>query len=138
MLNGKRTVGGGLHEEWFSAKYIVSIFRMTAAPPDLREGLIQSAVKFLSDPKVQESPLNKRLAFLESKGLTQNEIDEALRRVHKQKSAEFNALPADTTATSVADTTTSFAPSLSWKDYTINVLLAGGFGYGLFRLLQVR
>ena len=40
----------------------------------IREDLVSSALTFLSDPNVQVSPLTKRLSFLESKGLTQEEI----------------------------------------------------------------
>lgn len=46
----------------------------------LRSELIATAVTFLKDPQVQAAPLSKRLAFLESKGLTQQEIDLALSR----------------------------------------------------------
>src|SRR5947207_15832332 len=48
----------------------------------IREDLVTSAITFLSDPKVQASPLAKRLAFLESKGLTQEEITEVLNRLN--------------------------------------------------------
>ena len=45
-----------------------------------REDIIQSAVKFLKDPKVASSPLAKKIAFLESKGLSSEEIEEAVSR----------------------------------------------------------
>lgn len=47
----------------------------------LREDQIQNAVKFLSHPKVKGSPVIYRRSFLEKKGLTKEEIDEAFRRV---------------------------------------------------------
>ncbi|KAK0555877.1 peroxisomal membrane protein pex14 [Tilletia horrida] len=47
----------------------------------LRPDLITSAISFLSDPKVQASSLSQRVAFLESKGLSSLEIDEAMRQV---------------------------------------------------------
>ena len=40
---------------------------------------IQSAVTFLRDPSVRDSPLSKKLAFLEAKGLNAQDIDAALR-----------------------------------------------------------
>ena len=43
-----------------------------------RPDLIETAVKFLQDPQVKSAPLSKRLAFLESKGLTADEINLAL------------------------------------------------------------
>lgn len=47
----------------------------------MREDQIQNAVKFLSHPKVRGSPVIYRRSFLEKKGLTKEEIDEAFRRV---------------------------------------------------------
>ncbi|KAJ2583641.1 peroxisomal membrane protein pex14, partial [Coemansia sp. RSA 1804] len=40
----------------------------------LREDVIESAVRFLTDPKVQSSTLAKKISFLETKGLTTGEI----------------------------------------------------------------
>lgn len=47
----------------------------------MREDQVQNAVKFLSHPKVRGSPVIYRRSFLEKKGLTKEEIDEAFRRV---------------------------------------------------------
>lgn len=49
---------------------------------NIRTDLIETAVKFLKDPQVQSAPLSKRLAFLEKKGLTAEEIDLALLKVN--------------------------------------------------------
>ncbi|KAI5838637.1 peroxisomal membrane anchor protein conserved region-domain-containing protein [Morchella snyderi] len=46
----------------------------------MREDLITSAVSLLSDPAIAASPLEKRVAFLQSKNLTQEEIDASLLR----------------------------------------------------------
>ncbi|KAI4239675.1 MAG: hypothetical protein LQ352_007784 [Teloschistes flavicans] len=46
----------------------------------VREDLISSAVSFLQDPSVISAPLDKRIAFLQAKNLTQEEIDNALAR----------------------------------------------------------
>ena len=56
--------------------------RPFAAPSEpMREDQVQNAVKFLSHPKVRGSPVIYRRSFLEKKGLTKEEIDEAFRRV---------------------------------------------------------
>ncbi|PIA61994.1 hypothetical protein AQUCO_00200169v1 [Aquilegia coerulea] len=47
----------------------------------IREDQVDNAVKFLSHPKVRGSPVMYRRSFLEKKGLTKEEIDEAFRRV---------------------------------------------------------
>uniref|UniRef100_A0ACD5VLS4 Uncharacterized protein n=1 Tax=Avena sativa TaxID=4498 RepID=A0ACD5VLS4_AVESA len=51
------------------------------APQAVREDYVQNAVKFLAHPKVKGSPVSYRYSFLEKKGLTKEEIDEAFRRV---------------------------------------------------------
>lgn len=47
----------------------------------IREDQVQNAVSFLSHPRVRGSPVVHRRNFLERKGLTKEEIDEAFRRV---------------------------------------------------------
>ncbi|KAF0898940.1 hypothetical protein E2562_012644 [Oryza meyeriana var. granulata] len=51
------------------------------APQPMREDYIQNAVNFLGHPKVKGSPVFYRRSFLEKKGLTKEEIDEAFHRV---------------------------------------------------------
>ena len=58
----------------------------------MREDLIQTAVRFLQDEKVASSPLAKRVSFLESKGLSQAEIEEAMTRT-RNGSSNGNNLP---------------------------------------------
>lgn len=48
--------------------------------PEPRSNLIDNAVKFLQDPQVRASSLSKQLNFLESKGLTLREVEEAMKR----------------------------------------------------------
>jgi peroxin-14 len=112
----------------------------------MREDLIQSAVNFLKDPKVQSASMAKKTAFLESKGMTSAEIQEAIRRVSGGES----------TTTAVATTTPMAAPtmpaqygpvmmqapppppppSLTWKDYFIAAVMLGGVGYGAAMLAK--
>ncbi|CAN0901199.1 Peroxisomal membrane protein PEX14 [Linum grandiflorum] len=47
----------------------------------IREDQVRNAVNFLSHPKVRTSAVIYRRSFLEKKGLTKEEIDEAFRRV---------------------------------------------------------
>ena len=51
------------------------------ASEPMREEQIRNAVTFLQHPKVRDSPVVYRRSFLEKKGLTKEEIDEAFRRV---------------------------------------------------------
>ncbi len=54
-------------------------------PPSVRFELLNTAVNFLSDPAVAASPLSRRLAFLEQKGLTPQEIELALARTQRPR-----------------------------------------------------
>ncbi|XP_051228030.1 peroxisomal membrane protein PEX14 isoform X1 [Lolium perenne] len=57
-------------------------FDAPQSPPEpVREDYVQNAVKFLSHPKVRGSAVVYRRSFLQNKGLTSDEIDEAFRRV---------------------------------------------------------
>ena len=55
-----------------------------AASQPMREDYVENAVKFLSHPKVRGSPVVYRRSFLEKKGLTFQEIDEARRGKSRQ------------------------------------------------------
>ncbi|XP_057442957.1 peroxisomal membrane protein PEX14-like isoform X3 [Lotus japonicus] len=61
-----------------SSDSVTSVF-VNSEP--IREDQVQNAVKFLSHPKVRGSPVIHRRTFLERKGLSKEEIDEAFRRV---------------------------------------------------------
>ncbi|KAG6517191.1 hypothetical protein ZIOFF_020571 [Zingiber officinale] len=62
----------------------------TSEAPVLREDQVQNAINFLSHPKVRSSPVVHRRSFLEKKGLTKEEIDEAFRRVPDPSSNATN------------------------------------------------
>ncbi|OMO80246.1 hypothetical protein COLO4_24172 [Corchorus olitorius] len=53
----------------------------------MREDLVEMATKFLLHPSVSRSPVSHRRSFLEKRGLTSDEIDEAFRRVPDPNSA---------------------------------------------------
>ena len=96
----------------------------------MRQDLIASAVKFLQDPKVQEAPLAKRISFLESKGLSPEEIKVAL-----ATSSGAPPVPPPNYPTAVISTVAN--EPWGWKDYTIGMVGLLGTGYGLFQLFQV-
>ncbi|KAH0466752.1 hypothetical protein IEQ34_003990 [Dendrobium chrysotoxum] len=77
-------------------------------PEPIREDQVQNAVKFLSHPKVRGSPVIYRRTFLERKGLTKDEIDEAFIRVPDPPP---NASTPDSGATNLA-TQPRTSPSL--------------------------
>jgi hypothetical protein len=110
----------------------------------MREDLINSALSFLSDPKVQDAPLTKKVSFLESKGMTSEEIEEALARANGKSTG--SAQTATATAGTMAHQPimvqkpppVPVRPSYDWKDVFIGAVLAGGLGYGAWTLAKVR
>ncbi|KAJ2635044.1 peroxisomal membrane protein pex14 [Coemansia sp. RSA 1286] len=127
---------------------------VSVTTPALREDIIESAVRFLSDPKVQSSTLAKKISFLETKGLTNPEIEDALARAKNAQQGGANsageaaqqqhqlqqtgvaspvsAAPGYGYAQQMAPPTPPPRPHLDWKDYFIAAVVAGGLGYGLY------
>ncbi|KAI8320278.1 hypothetical protein GQ54DRAFT_312802 [Martensiomyces pterosporus] len=131
---------------------------VSAAQP-LREDIIESAVRFLTDPKVQSSTLAKKISFLETKGLTNAEIEDALARAKSQPPSAASASSTQGSAASEQQQSTAATgpatpapvygyaqqmappappprPHLDWKDYFIAAVVAGGLGYGLYILAK--
>eukprot|EP01137_Pigoraptor_chileana_P019251 Opistho-2@80017 len=109
----------------------------------IREDMVQTAVTFLRNPRVQQSPISKRTAFLKQKGLSDDEVHEALRRTGDSvptDATRINALQpqaaahAHTHAQSghnavVVPQSDSLATRL--KDTLFAAIVIGGVGYGL-------
>ncbi|KAF8245313.1 peroxin 14 [Wilcoxina mikolae CBS 423.85] len=114
----------------------------------MREELITSAISFLQDPSVAASPLEKRVAFLRSKNLTQEEIDASLRRVGESSASTAISTTTSTPVSySLPSTTYSNAyyapqqkhpelPARDWRDWFIMATVSGGVGYGLYYLTK--
>ncbi|CAG8499454.1 2708_t:CDS:2 [Acaulospora colombiana] len=109
----------------------------------VRQDLVKSAVNFLKDPQVQNSPLQKRVAFLESKGLTTNEIEEAIRQVKDGGNNELSAAvvglsqaPVQPVPTQVALAPPPPVPRLDWRDFFIGAVLIGGIGYAIVEVAK--
>jgi hypothetical protein len=72
----------------------------------MRDDLVATARRFLADPKVADAPLNQRVAFLERKGLTAEEIAEALR-----------PSSSSTSTSTTAPSTSSSPPTVPQRNY---------------------
>ncbi|KAF9973162.1 peroxisomal membrane protein pex14 [Actinomortierella ambigua] len=116
-----------------------------------REDILASAVRFLQDPKVQASSLGKKVAFLESKGLTSEEIEEAMARANGTATATAaSAAPVPQQALvpthgavmmqpqgqQVMMAPPPLPPKYDWKDMFIAAVVAGGFGYGVWQVAK--
>ncbi|CAG8948473.1 unnamed protein product [Penicillium salamii] len=119
-----------------------------------REELITSAITFLQDPSVASSPIEKRVAFLQSKNLTQEEVDLALSRVGEDPSAAAAATAASSPAPNYSSQPVPYRqpqppqgygyppynqwqpppepPKRDWRDWFIMATVMGGVGYGLY------
>ncbi|CAO3687639.1 unnamed protein product [Rhizopus microsporus] len=109
----------------------------------MREDLISSAISFLSDPKVQSAPLAKKVSFLESKGITSEEIEEAMARVNGKSAAVTtttttvgNPQPGTVMYPAAVPPPVPTRPSYDWRDIFIAAVLAGGVGYGVWTLAK--
>ncbi|KAF8928085.1 peroxisomal membrane anchor protein conserved region-domain-containing protein [Dissophora ornata] len=120
-----------------------------------REDILASAVKFLQDPKVQASTLGKKVAFLESKGLTSEEIEEAMQRANGTSPAGNAAAVSAVAPVGSAMVPVNgqygpgpgqqqmmmmapppLPPKYDWKDIFIATVVAGGFSYGLWQIAK--
>jgi peroxin-14 len=116
-----------------------------------REDIVTSAVTFLQDPSVASSPIEKRIEFLRSKNLTEEEVQLSLARAENPSPApqpppsqyyppqqygrpppqgfgynynpygDFHAAPPE-------------PPKRDWRDWFIMSTVVGGVSYGLYIL----
>ncbi|KAJ8257621.1 hypothetical protein GJAV_G00187780 [Gymnothorax javanicus] len=113
-----------------------SSIRDDAASP--RDALIATAVKFLQNPKVRQSPLATRKAFLKKKGLTDEEVELALQR---SGCAEEPLTPAPggpshmLVPPQLAPAPYS-APGYRWRDYGTLAVVMTGIGFGIHQLYR--
>jgi len=132
----------------------------------LREDLIQTAVQFLGNPQVKASPKERKTAFLEQKGLTQEEIEEALKRTGVTPATPAAAAVPAAAAAPVVGAPQPYSPTgqpyyypqgqapplppypyhqqqqappnqWGWKDIFIGAVVAAGAGYVGFNALKV-
>ncbi|KNE55772.1 hypothetical protein AMAG_01649 [Allomyces macrogynus ATCC 38327] len=114
-----------------------------AAAP--REELVGPAVRFLSDAKVQSAPMAKKIAFLEAKGLTTDEINLAVQRAATGATAAAvppapavaapPAVPAPTYVVAAPAPSPIAAPWTA-KDLVFAVAMVAGLGYSAFHVFK--
>ncbi|KAK3333493.1 peroxisomal membrane anchor protein conserved region-domain-containing protein [Cercophora scortea] len=123
----------------------------------IREDLVASAAQFLQDPSVASSPIEKRIAFLQAKNLTQEEVSAALARVGSEIGPPQSYAPPPTSSQAIQQQPPYYAqypqhqqqqqyppyawpqappavPRRDWRDWFIMATVVGGVSYGLFNL----
>lgn len=126
-----------------------------------REDLVSSAIAFLQDPSVAAAPVDKRIEFLKSRNLTQEEVDVALARAAAAPGGDPSqvAPPPGSQYYSPPQQQWRGPPSQAypypynpygeyqpppppepprrdWRDYFIMATVVGGASYGLYVLAQ--
>ncbi|XP_029974517.1 peroxisomal membrane protein PEX14 isoform X3 [Salarias fasciatus] len=104
-----------------------------------REGLITTAVQFLQNPKVRQSPLATRRAFLKKKGLTDEEVELAIQR----SGSTEEVLPVVPVApphqlhhaAHLAPVPLSPA-GYRWRDYGALTIIMAGIAFGFYQLYK--
>ncbi|KAK0117747.1 peroxisomal membrane protein pex14 [Cadophora gregata] len=112
----------------------------------IREDIVASAVTFLQDPSVAGSPIENRIAFLQSKNLTQEEIDIALARAGGESAPANYSNYAPQQQQVIRQPQPGYGgyqqppwqqpppeiPKRDWRDWFIMATVMGGVGYGLY------
>lgn len=111
-----------------------------------RQELISNAVSFLTDPSVNDTPLTKKIQFLESKGMTNTEIQHALSLAQQQPVSPSNpssVAPPVPAPQQPAVQYPYYAPppppaphTLDWKDYVIMSTTTVGLLYGAYQVVS--
>lgn len=107
-----------------------------------RSDMIASAVSFLEDPNVQSSPMSQRISFLESKGLSSQEIDMALGQVGRAAMGPMGQRHS-AGVTHAMPPTYPMMPAYppvrarrDWRDWFIMGVVSGTVGYGVIALAR--
>ncbi|EMD42218.1 hypothetical protein CERSUDRAFT_110749 [Gelatoporia subvermispora B] len=110
------------------------------ASPERYE-ILRNAVEFLVDPKTQSSPLAQRVQFLEAKGLSGAEIEEAMRQASAKQA--LARPPSQSYGPPYAPV---YGPApyavqpprleWDWRDYFITGVVSGAVAYGAASLFR--
>ncbi|GAA5912325.1 hypothetical protein JCM8208_003326 [Rhodotorula glutinis] len=114
----------------------------TMVPSGDRAQLIASAVSFLRDPATASSPLAQRIAFLESKGLAQPDIELALQQAGAPAPASpYPGARGPYSAQAGPHHSSPYGHHLNefqrdWRDWFIMGVVGGGVGWLAVKLAQ--
>lgn len=115
---------------------------MSAKVQDDRKQLFESAISFLGDPSVKDAPLTKKIEFLQSKGLTEQEVALALKesqhgRDKSSKTPETSSGVREISKDPIFyETIPPPLPRRDWKDYFIMATATAGLCYGVYEVTK--
>ncbi|NWV64483.1 PEX14 protein, partial [Malurus elegans] len=96
---------------------------------------IVTAVKFLQNPRVRQSPLATRRAFLKKKGLTDEEVDLAFQQ-SGTGTDESPAPPGQPVAAQPPQPLLHSPPGSRWRDYGALAIIMAGIAFGFHQLYK--
>lgn len=115
----------------------------------IRQEMVTNAVSFLTDPSVNDTPLTKKIQFLESKGMSNPEIQQALLHSQQQNlnssQAQQSNIPTSSSVVPTSNYPTYYGSlppppqpprSYDWKDYVIMGTTTVGFLYGAYQIIS--
>ncbi|AOA64445.1 GQ67_05185T0 [Komagataella phaffii] len=116
----------------------------------IREEMVTSAVEFLKNPQIADSPLAKKIEFIESKGLNEAEVKEALLRSQggngsSSVASQVSSYSPSASQSSVAPSPPPFPdhyrnapplPERDWKDYFVMATATAGVSFGLYKVIS--
>jgi len=117
----------------------------------VREDVVAGATKFLQDPTIASTPVEKKIAFLQAKNLTPEEVNAALTRVgqhpapppaysqavtHQPPQPFYNnpSYPQQYPYGWQQNPQQQTPPRRDWRDWFIMATVVSGVSYGLFSL----
>ncbi|CCH58839.1 hypothetical protein TBLA_0A10610 [Henningerozyma blattae CBS 6284] len=106
--------------------------------------LLSSAEKFLREPSVKNAPLNKKIEFLQKRGLTEEEIEVAISKANSESNNESaNYLSLNTSDNNTKSQTSQqyevlppIIPKRDWRDYFVVATATAGVAYGIYELTR--
>lgn len=103
-----------------------------------RRELIRNAVSFLSDFTTQQAPIAQRVQFLEAKGLSGPEIEEAMKQAASQTalSQPQNHFQSPYSTYGPAPYPSYPSQQWDWRDYFITAVISGSVAYGAVSLFK--
>ncbi|XP_048417401.1 peroxisomal membrane protein PEX14 [Stegostoma tigrinum] len=107
--------------------------REDAAP---REQLIATAVKFLQNQRVRQSPLATRKSFLKRKGLTDEEVEIALQQSNTATDEVFAPVSQQHLVQPSQLAVPNSPPSSRWREYGALAIIMAGIAFGFHQLYK--
>lgn len=103
--------------------------------------LFESAVSFLGDASVKDAPLAKKIEFLQSKGLTQEEVELALKQAQEKPNIQHTGTTYRDLSGAKRDDIVYEAmpppiPRRDWKDYFVMATSTAGLCYGIYEITK--